>query len=495
MAETILYGIPNCDTVKKARKWLDAQGVDYRVSRLQEAGHRSGQAGDWIDAAGVDTVLNRRGTTFRKLSDADKADVDAAKAVRLLEDNPSMIKRPIVEDEGGLLVGFKEDEWSAHFSLILAALGAVPATAAAEGDFLVIAHRGASGERPEHTLAAYERAIDQGADYIEPDLVATKDMRLVARHETEIGETTDVGTREESMPTASAPRRSRGGCAGWFAEDFTLAELRSLRVKERLGLRPANARFDGLYQIPTFEEIVTLVRAKEAETGRAIGIYPELKHPTWLLQEEGIDTVDLLATALRKADLDDADDRVFVQVFEIGPLQRLDALVDSPLVLLIAVEGGPYDEPAIAWDDHDPQRAGDVAHLCRWHRPLSRAMSSMRTASPTALIADAHAAGLAVHPWTLRKENAFLPPALRRGTASSAGRSRRRLREWSWQQARTVSLPTIPRWCSARSGGDDVVQRQIAGQMQPLGGRKPMPRGSPIVEARFGRAGRPVPRA
>ncbi len=304
--------------------------------------------------------------------------------------------------------------------LILAALGAVPA-AAAEGDFLVIAHRGASGERPEHTLAAYERAIDQGADYIEPDLVATKDMRLVARHETEIGETTDVGTHEEFADRKRSKTIEGRLVTGWFAEDFTLAELRSLRVKERLpGLRPANARFDGLYQIPTFEEIVTLVRAKEAETGRAIGIYPELKHPTWLLQEEGIDTVDLLATALRKADLDDADDRVFVQAFEIGPLQRLDALVESPLVLLIAPTAGPYDEPAMSWAEiMTPTGLAQVATYADGIGPyLGHVLAA--DGSPTALIADAHAAGLQVHPWTLRKENAFLPPALRRGTAEGA---------------------------------------------------------------------------
>lgn len=116
VAETVLYGIPNCDTVKKARKWLDAQGVDYRFHDYKKAGADPAKLATWLDAAGVDTVLNRRGTTFRKLSDSDKADIDAAKAARLLEDNPSMIKRPIVEHEGGLLVGFKEDEWSAHFS-------------------------------------------------------------------------------------------------------------------------------------------------------------------------------------------------------------------------------------------------------------------------------------------------------------------------------------------------------------------------------------------
>ena len=233
--------------------------------------------------------------------------------------------------------------------------------------------------------------------------------------------TTDVGVREEFADRKRSKTIEGRLVTGWFAEDFTLAELRSLRVKERLpGLRPANARFDGLYQIPTFEEIVTLVRAKEAETGRAIGIYPELKHPTWLLQEEGIDTVDLLATALRQADLDDADDRVFVQAFEIGPLQRLDALVESPLVLLIAVGGGPYDEPAITWDELlTPSGLADVAQYADGIGPyLGRVLAA--DGSPTALIADAHAAGLAVHPWTLRKENAFLPTALRKGSDAAA---------------------------------------------------------------------------
>ena len=116
MAETIVYGIPNCDTVKKARKWLEAQGVDYAFHDYKKQGADAGKLVAWIEAKGVDTVLNRRGTSFRKLSDADKADIVAAKAVTLLQDNPSMIKRPVVEHDGGLLIGFKEDEWSAHFS-------------------------------------------------------------------------------------------------------------------------------------------------------------------------------------------------------------------------------------------------------------------------------------------------------------------------------------------------------------------------------------------
>ena len=190
-------------------------------------------------------------------------------------------------------------------------------------DILVIAHRGASGERPEHTLAAYERAIDQGADYIEPDLVVTSDGVLVSRHENEISETTDVATRGEFEDRRRTKTIDGKRVAGWFAEDFTLAELQSLRAKERLpNLRAANSRFDGLYQVPTLAEIVALVRAKEAETGRRIGIYPELKHPEFLLQEEGIDTVDLLLAELRNLNITAADP-IYIQCFEVGPLQRL----------------------------------------------------------------------------------------------------------------------------------------------------------------------------
>lgn len=139
------------------------------------------------------------------------------------------------------------------------------ANLASAQDMLIIAHRGASGERPEHTLAAYERAIDQGADYIEPDLVATKDLVLVARHETELADTTDVASREEFADRRRTRNVEGRMVAGWFADDFTLAELRTLRAKERLpGLRPQNTAFDGLYQVPTFDEIVMLVRAKKA---------------------------------------------------------------------------------------------------------------------------------------------------------------------------------------------------------------------------------------
>jgi glycerophosphoryl diester phosphodiesterase len=285
---------------------------------------------------------------------------------------------------------------------------------AAQAEFLVIAHRGASGERPEHTLAAYERAIDQGADYIEPDLVATKDLVLVARHENELSGTTDVASREEFADRRRTKEVDGQRVAGWFAEDFTLAELRTLRAKERIpSLRPANARFDGLYPVPTFDEIVALVRAKEAETGRRIGLYPELKHPTFLLQNAGIDMVDLMVAALRKHDLDDADDRVFVQVFEVEPLRRLDRLVETPLVQLVAAQGGPADAPAMRYADMiAPSGLAEIATYADAIGADLRVLLTESGAS-TGLTQAAKAAGLDVHAWTVRRENAFLPVPLR----------------------------------------------------------------------------------
>lgn len=282
-------------------------------------------------------------------------------------------------------------------------------------DILIIAHRGASGERPEHTLAAYERAIDQGADYIEPDLVVTSDGVLVSRHENEISETTDVATREEFEDRRRTKTIDGKRVAGWFAEDFTLAELQSLRAKERLpNLRAANTRFDGLYQVPTLAEIVALIRAKEAETGRKIGIYPELKHPEFLLQEEGIDTVDLLLTELRELNVS-ASDPIYIQCFEVGPLQRLNQRSDFKLVQLVKPEDGPADEPVMRYAEMvTPSGLADIATYAD-AIGAHYAMILQDDGSPTSLVADAMAAGLeGVHAWTVRKENVFLPPVLRK---------------------------------------------------------------------------------
>jgi glycerophosphoryl diester phosphodiesterase len=297
--------------------------------------------------------------------------------------------------------------------ILFAALALSAAASAAAGPLLVIAHRGASGERPEHTLAAYERAIDQGADFIEPDLVATKDLVLIARHETELSDTTDVAARAEFASRKRSKDVEGRLVSGWFAEDFTLAEIRTLRAKERLpAIRPANTRFDGLYQVPTFAEIVALAKAKERETGRRVGLYPELKHPTMLLEQAGIDMVDLLAGELRRAGLDQDRERVFVQVFEVEPLRRLDKLVGVPLILLISSEGGPYDQKGLSWAEM--MTPSGLAEIARYADGIGPHLGHVLGADgqPTPLVAQARAAGLKVHAWTLRKENAFLPATL-----------------------------------------------------------------------------------
>ncbi|MFM7350581.1 MAG: glycerophosphodiester phosphodiesterase family protein [Erythrobacter sp.] len=298
----------------------------------------------------------------------------------------------------------------------LAALLLAAAPAQAQ-EMLIIAHRGASAERPEHTLAAYERAIDEGADYIEPDLVATKDLVLVARHENELSGTTDVATREEFEDRRREATIDGQRVAGWFAEDFTLAELRTLRAKERIpSLRPANARFDGLWQVPTLADIVTLVRAKEAETGRRIGIYPELKHPNFLLQNAGIDMVDLLLRDFRKLGITPADP-VFVQSFEVAPLQRLKQRGGGfRLVQLVGPAGGPADESAMRYADMVTPTG--LAEVAKYADVVGAqiAMILSPDGTPTALVADANAAGLAVHAWAIRPENDFLPAPLRTGT-------------------------------------------------------------------------------
>ncbi|MFN3551648.1 MAG: glycerophosphodiester phosphodiesterase family protein [Novosphingobium meiothermophilum] len=294
-----------------------------------------------------------------------------------------------------------------------------PASAEAQGPIL-IAHRGASGERPEHTLASYERAIDAGADFIEPDLVPTRDGVLVARHENEISGTTDVAEHPEFATRRKTVVIDGESVTGWFTEDFTLAELRTLRARERLpDLRPANTRFDRLWQVPTFAEVQALVRAKEAETGRRIGIYPELKHPTWFSQH-GIDTAALLMPMLEAAGYRSAQDPVFIQSFEAGVLERLRPLTGIRLVQLMAAEGGPPDRPG----ERFATMAGEKG-LRRLARTVDAvgvetAMVLDADGRPTPFVRTAHAAGLKVHVWTLRCENAFLPARWRIGSDPAA---------------------------------------------------------------------------
>lgn len=301
---------------------------------------------------------------------------------------------------------------AACLALILAPSPAMASGVLDDGP-LIIAHRGASGERPEHTLAAYELAIDRGADFVEPDLVVTKDLELVSRHENELSGTTDVETREEFDHLKREKTIDGVRVAGWFVEDFTLEELRTLRAKERVpASRPANTRYNGLYQVPTFEEIVKLVRAKQAETGRSIGLYPELKHPNFLLEVEGIDIVDLMLLKLRELGVEPSDP-IFIQCFEVGTLRRLDKRSDYKLVQLIHPEGGPVDEPDMRYAEMiTASGLEELATYADGIGPWLGYVLDPQTMVETTLVADAHSVGLKVHPWTLRKENGFLPTSL-----------------------------------------------------------------------------------
>ncbi|GAB4149677.1 MAG: glycerophosphodiester phosphodiesterase [Sphingomonadales bacterium] len=292
----------------------------------------------------------------------------------------------------------------------LLTLVALAAAMPAQGQ-IVIAHRGASGDRPEHTLAAYERAIDQGADYIEPDLVATKDGVLVARHENEISGTTDVSQRPEFAARRATRVIDGETVSGWFTEDFSWAELQTLRARERLpGLRPASSRFDDLYRVPSLAEIIALVRAKEAETGRQIGLYPEIKHPSYF-RAIGLELEQRLVDALHAAGYRHADDPVFIQSFEVEPLVRLAGMTALPLIQLVYAEGGPADKPDLSYAEMLQPAGLDAITAYAEGIGANIGLLLRADGTPTELGAIARQRGLLVHAWTLRKENGFLPPA------------------------------------------------------------------------------------
>ena len=278
---------------------------------------------------------------------------------------------------------------------------------------LLIAHRGASGERPEHTLAAYERAIDEGADFIEPDLVLTKDGILVARHENEISGTTDIADHPEFADRKTTKTIDGTVVTGWFTEDFTLAELRTLRARERLPmLRPANTRFNDLYLIPTFEEILKLVRAKEAEAGRRIGLYPETKHPSYFAGIGLPHQAPMLALLEQYGYLTEADP-VFIQSFEVGNLQALRAATRLRLIQLIDSTAGPADRPDLSYDGMmSVEGLRAIADYADGIGPSTNRV--LADSGATALVGQAHDAGLQVHVWTLRMENMFLPAQYQR---------------------------------------------------------------------------------
>jgi glycerophosphoryl diester phosphodiesterase len=317
------------------------------------------------------------------------------------------------------------------FAAATAAAAATPALAAAP-DFkqgfkktpLVIAHRGASGERPESTLMAFRVAIAEGADFIEPDLVLTKDGHLVVRHENEISQTTDVALRDEFKDRLTTKQIQGQAVSGWFTEDFTLAELKTLRCRERLPkLRPESAKFNGQETVPTYQEVIDLAKAESARLKRTIGTYPEMKHASFFAGI-GLQMEPRLADILKKNGLAGASAPVFIQCFDVLPLKTIMTLVQAPRIQLVSPDGGPTDVTIRYRDMVTPAGLKQVAAYANgvgpeWSMVLPTTPDG-GLAPATALVTDCHAAGLAVHPWTVRAENAFLPKKLRNGTDPSA---------------------------------------------------------------------------
>lgn len=279
---------------------------------------------------------------------------------------------------------------------------------------LIIAHRGASGYRPEHTLASYELAIEMGADFIEPDLVLTKDGVLIARHENEISGTTDVADHPEFAARKATRQIDGREVTGWLTEDFTLAEIKTLRARERLPFR--NQFYNGRFEVPTFAEVIDLVKRKSAETGRMIGVYPETKHPTYF-RSIGLSLEEPLLTLLQEAGYRGRTAPVYIQSFEVENLKGLRKETDLPLIQLLEMEGRPWDftvtgDPRTYHDLATPAGLAEIATYADGIGPDKRrivpAGSDSRLLPSTSLVADAHAVRLLVHPWTFRGDGSFL---------------------------------------------------------------------------------------
>ena len=275
---------------------------------------------------------------------------------------------------------------------------------------IVIAHRGASAYRPEETRSAYELAIAMGADYIEPDVVTTKDHVLVARHDNWLNDTTDVASHPEFARLRRTKTIDGVTRTDWFTEDFTFARLRTLRTRERLPrLRPKNTAYDGVDPIPSLEEVLRLARDHH------VGVYPETKHPTYF-SSIGLPLEDELLKELAAYGFRGRDDKVFIQSFETANLRALRRKTTIRLIQLIDKRGRrPYDFT----QQHDPRTYDDLVTPAglKWVATYADGVAPelSRVIPPTTLVRDAHRAGLLVHPFSVRPEDVFLPAAYRPG--------------------------------------------------------------------------------
>ncbi|MGW0791309.1 glycerophosphodiester phosphodiesterase [Streptomyces sp. NPDC002911] len=294
----------------------------------------------------------------------------------------------------------------------------------------VIGHRGASGYRPEHTLGSYQLALDMGAHIVEQDLVPTRDGHLVCRHENDITGTTDVDEHPEFASRKATKQVDGVSLTGWFTEDFTLAELKTLRAKERIpGNRQENTLYDGRWEIPAFEEVLRWADEEGRRRGRPVWLYVETKHPSYF-RGLGLGLEEPLAGLLRRHGRNKANSALILQSFEPSSMQRLSKLVATPRVVLLS---GPKERPWDFVEAGDPRTVADLVKPAglKWISSFAQGIGPTldlviprdgagRLTTPTALVQDAHARGLILHPYTMRSENTFLPADFRRGTDPNA---------------------------------------------------------------------------
>lgn len=294
---------------------------------------------------------------------------------------------------------------------------------------LVIGHRGASALSPEHTLASYQKAIDDGADFIEPDLVSTKDGVLVTRHENEIGGTTNISTLAQFADRKTTKNIDGVNLTGWFTEDLTLNELQQVKARERIPeFRPANTAYNDLYSIPTLEQVIELAEANYKKTGKIIGLYIETKHPTYF-KNKNLAMEDTLLKTLAKYQYTRDIAPIYLQSFEVSNLKYLKDQLDLHKTLkhaqIIQLYDAKTSRPAdfvesgvskTYGDLATAQSLKDVAKYANGVGPSKNYILNFNndgSVQTTSFISDAHAAGLKVHPYTFRPENNFLPQPLK----------------------------------------------------------------------------------
>lgn len=294
---------------------------------------------------------------------------------------------------------------------------------------IIIAHRGVPGHRLEHTRPSYELAIELGADYIEPDIVATSDGVLIVRHENEISGTTDVADRPEFADRHATKVVDGVEHTGWFTEDFTLDEIKTLRTKERIpDLRPGNVSLNGAEPVLTFDEVLDIAALGTATRDNPVGVYVETKHPSYF-ESVGISLNDLLIETLERRDLNTPDAKITIQSFESGNLQAIRPRTPAFVVQLMSPRGGPADfviagDKRTYADLREPDGLEFIATYADAIGPYKDLVIARdgggSLAEPTGLVDAAHAAGLDVHIWTMRDENTFLPTNLQSGTDKAA---------------------------------------------------------------------------